>query len=173
MAFPSTLTVFPTYFLATAIVSGIKEETIISLKSKKAKKLVKILCVVLTICNINTRKLSQPSKKLNCLVSFSVNKLYRFPECKNSKGASQQIFSTSKKIKLVLQQLSVKKVTSNDKVPSYLEHVTKFPKGHSFDFFIYDLFISVSFIQSLIYYRSTKVKLRPSGFCIANHITTN
>ena len=96
--------------------------------------------------HIKTRKLSQPSKKLNCPVQFSVKKLYRFPEYKISKDTSWQRSSTSKKIKLVLQQLSIKKATTDDKVPGYLEYVTRFPKGHSFDFLIYDLFISVSFI---------------------------
>ena len=116
--------------------------------------------------HIKTRKLSQPSKKLNCPVQFSVKKLYRFPEYKISKDTSWQRSSTSKKIKLVLQQLSIKKAASDDKVPGYL-YVTKFPKGHYFDFLIYDLFIYFCFI----YYSSTKVKLVPSGFGIANHIT--
>ena len=92
------------------------------------------------------RKLPQPSTKLNCPVQFPVKKLYRFPEDKISKGTSWQRSSTSKKIKLALQQLSIKKVTTDDKVPGYLEYVTRFPKGHSFVFLIYDLFISVSFI---------------------------
>ena len=164
--FPYILTVFLTYFLATVIISAIKEDTVISLKSKNTKKLVKILCVELILHNIKTRKLSQHSKKLNCPVQFSVKKLYRFPEYKISKDTSWQRSSTSKKIKLVLQQLSIKKAASDDKVPGYL-YVTKFPKGHYFDFLIYDLFIYFCFI----YYSSTKVKLVPSGFGIANHIT--
>ena len=138
----------------------------ISLKSKNTKKLVKILCVELILHNIKTRKLSQRSKKLNCPVQFSVKKLYRFPEYKISKDTSWQRSSTSKKIKLVLQQLSIKKAASDDKVPGYL-YVTKFPKGHYFDFLIYDLFIYFCFI----YYSSTMVKLVPSSFGVANHIT--
>ena len=116
---------------------------------------------------IKTRKLSQPSKKLNCPVQFSLKKLYRFPEYKISKDTSWQRSSASKKIKPVLKQLSIKKATSDDKVPGYLEYVTKFPKGHSFDFLIYDLFIYSCFI----YYSSIIVKLVASGFGIANHIT--
>ena len=116
--------------------------------------------------HIKTRKLSQPSKKLNCPVQFSVKKLYRFPEYKISKDTSWQKSSTSKKIKLVLQQLSIKKATTDDKVPGYLEYVTKFPKGHSFDFLIYDLFIYFCFI----YCSSIKGKLVPSGFGIPNHL---
>ena len=97
--------------------------------------------------HIKTRKLSQPSKKLNCPVQFSVKKLYRFPEYKISKDTSWQRSSTSKKIKLFLQQLSIKKATTDDKVSGYLEYVTKFPKGNYFGFFIMIyLFISVSFI---------------------------
>ena len=38
--------------------------------------------------HIKTRKLSQPSKKLNCPVQFSVKKLCRFPEYKISKDTS-------------------------------------------------------------------------------------
>ena len=38
--------------------------------------------------HIKTRKLSRPSKKLNCPVQFSVKKLYRFPEYKISKDTS-------------------------------------------------------------------------------------
>ena len=76
------------------------------------------------------RKLSQPSKKLNCPVQFSVKKLYRFlPEYKIFKDTSWQRSSTSKKRKLVLQQLSIKKAKSDDKVPGYLEYVAKFLKS--------------------------------------------
>ena len=114
-----------------------------------------------------TRKLSQPSKKLNCPIQFSGKKLYCFPEYKISKDTGWQRSSTSKKIKLVLQQLSIKKATTDDKFPDYLEYVTKFPKGHSFDFLIYDLFIYFCFI----YYSGIKGKLVPSGFGIPNHIT--
>ena len=110
--------------------------------------------------HIKTRKLSQPSKKLNCPVQFSVKKLYRFPEYKISKDTSWQRSSTSKKIKLVLQQLSIKKATTVDKVPGYLEYVTKFPKGNnSFDFVICDLFIYFCFL----YYNSIQVKFVPSS----------
>ena len=52
IAFPSILTVFHTYFLATAIISDFKEETLISLKSKNTNYLEKILCVELIIRNI-------------------------------------------------------------------------------------------------------------------------
>ena len=120
--------------------------------------------------HIKTRKLSQPSKKLNCPVQFSVKKLCRFPEYKISKDTSWQRSSTSKKIKLVLQQLSIKKATTDDKVPGYLEYVKKviIPKGNnSFDFFIYDLFIYFCFL----YYSSIQVKLVPSSFGIVNDIT--
>ena len=88
-----------------------------------------------------------------------------FPKYKISKDTSWQRSSKSKKIKLVLQQLSIKKATADDKVPGYLEYVTKFLKGNNcFDFlFMIYLFISVSFI--------TVVKLVPSSFGIANHIT--
>ena len=85
--------------------------------------------------HIKTRKLSQPSKKLNCPVQFSVKKLYLFPEYAISKDTSWQRSSTSKKIKLVLQQLSIKKATTDDKVSGYLEYVTEFPKGNFFYFF--------------------------------------
>ena len=160
ITFPYILTVFLTYFLATVIISAIKEDTVISLKSKNTKKLVKILCVELIPHNIKTRKLSQHSKKLNCPVQFSVKKLYRFPEYKISKDTSWQRSSTSKKIKLVLQQLSIKKATTVDKVPGYLEYVTKFPKGNnSFDFVICDLFIYFCFL----YYNSIQVKFVPSS----------
>ena len=64
-----------------------------------------------------------------------------------TKNTIWQRSSTSKKIKLVLQQLSIKKATTDDKVSGYLEYVTKFPKGNYFGFFIMIyLFISVSFI---------------------------
>ena len=55
--------------------------------------------------HMKTRKLSQPSKKLNCPAQFSVKKLHRLPEYKISKDTSWQRSSTSKKIKLVLLQL--------------------------------------------------------------------
>lgn len=48
-----------------------------------------------------------------------------------------------KQIKLVLQQLSIKKAAVDNKLPSHLEYVTKFPKGYFFGFFVYDVFISV------------------------------
>ena len=107
ITFPYILTVFLTYFLATVIISAINEETAISLKSKNTKKLVKILCGELILHSIKTRKLSQRSKKLNCPVQFSVKKLYRFPEYNISKGTNWQRSSTSKKIKPVLQQISI------------------------------------------------------------------
>ena len=110
--------------------------------------------------HIKTRKLSQPSKKLNCTVQFSVKKLYRFPENKISKDTSWKRSSTSRKIKLVLQQLSIKKATSDDKVPGYLEYVTKFPKGHSFDFLIYDFFIYLFLFHLLQKYNSKSRSLR-------------
>ena len=84
-----------------------------------------------------------------------------------TKNTIWQRSSTSKKIKLVLQQLSIKKATTDDKFPGYLEYVTKFPKGNYFGFFIYDLFIYFCFL----YYSSIKVKLIPSSFGIVNHIT--
>ena len=107
ITFPYILAVFLTYFLATVIISAINEEAAISLKIKNTKKLVKILCVELILHNIKTRKLSQHSKKLNCPVQFSVKKLYRFPEYNISKDTSWQRSSTSKKIKPVLQQISI------------------------------------------------------------------
>ena len=49
-----------------------------------------------------------------------------------------------KQIKLVLQQLSIKKAAFDNNLPSHLEYVTKFPKGYFFFlFFVYDVFISV------------------------------
>lgn len=48
-----------------------------------------------------------------------------------------------KQIKLVLQQLSIKKAAFDNNLPSHLEYVTKFPKGFFFLFFVYDVFISV------------------------------
>ena len=166
--FPCILTVFLTYFLANVIISVIKEKTIISLKIKKYKETRKDLVPgVDHTQHVKTRKLSQPSKKLNCPVQFSVKKLCRFPEYKISKDTSWQRSSTSKKIKLVLQQLSIKKATTDDKFPGYLEYVTKFPKGNYFGLFIYDLFIYFCFL----YYSSIEVKLIPSSFGIVNHIT--
>ena len=52
IALPFILTVFRAYFLPTAVISAIKEETVTLLKSKNTKKLVKILCVELMIHNI-------------------------------------------------------------------------------------------------------------------------
>ena len=71
-----------------------------------------------------------------------------FPNTKFPKKppGKDPVHQKKKKKKLALQQLSIKKATTDDKVPGYLEYVTKFPKGHSFDFLIYDLFISVLFI---------------------------
>ena len=84
---PYIVTVFLTYFLATVIISAIKEETVISLKSKNAKKLEKFLRVELIIHNIKTRKLSQPSKKKfpspilsKEIVSFSGIQNFQRPE---------------------------------------------------------------------------------------------
>ena len=55
-----------------------------------------------------------------------------------------------KQIKLVLQQLSIKKAAFDNNLPSHLEYVTKFPKGYFFFlFFVYDVFISVWFIKGV------------------------
>ena len=147
--FPCILTVFPTYFLANVIISVIKEKTIISLKRKKYKETRKDLVPgVDHTQHVKTRKLSQPSKKLNCPVQFSVKKLCRFPEYKISKDTSWQRSSTSKKIKLVLQQLSIKKATTVDKFQVIWNMSQSFQKVIIlliFLFMIY-LFISVSFI---------------------------
>ena len=100
------------------------------------------MCGVDHTQHIKIRKLSQPSKKLNCPIQFSVNKFNRFLECKISEDTSWQRSSTLKKSR-------VKKATFDDNVPGYLEYVTKFPKGHSLDFLIYHSFISVSFITGV------------------------
>ena len=134
ITFSYILTVLLTYFLATVIISAIKEETVISLKSKNTKKLVR---GVDHTQHIKTRKLSQLSKKLNCPVPFSVKKIVPFLL---QHFHRHQLAKTHyiQKIKLILLQLSIKKVTSDDEVPGYLEYITKFQKVHSFDFLIYD-----------------------------------
>ena len=77
--------------------------------------------------HIKSRKLAQPTKKLDCPVRFSVKKLYRFPEYKIFKDTSWQRSNTSKKIKNILTQLRLD--SSSEVIPGYLEYVTKFPKG--------------------------------------------
>ena len=117
-------------------------------KKQKCKEIRKVLARGIDHTqHIKTRKLSQPSKKLYFPVQLSVKKLYRFPEYKISKDPSWQRSNTSKKVKLVLQQLSITKATSDDEVPGNLEYVIKFPKRHSFDVLIYALRISVLFIS--------------------------
>ena len=76
--------------------------------------------------HIKSRKLAQPTKKLDCPVRFSVKKLYRFPEYKIFKDTSWQRSNTSKKIKSVLRKLNS---SNSEGVPGYLEYVTKFPRG--------------------------------------------
>ena len=100
IAFPFMLTAFLTYFLATLTISAIKEETIISLNNKNTKKTRKDLVRGVDHSqHRKTRKLSQPPKKLNCLVQFSVKKFYRSLEYKFLKGTSWKRSSTSKKNK--------------------------------------------------------------------------
>ena len=77
--------------------------------------------------HIKSRKLAQPTKKLDCPVSFSVKKLYRFPEYKIFKDTSWQRSNTSKKIKNILTHLRLD--SNSEDIPGYLEYVTKFPKG--------------------------------------------
>ena len=98
--------------------------------------------------HIKTRKLLQPSKKLNCPVQFSVKKLYLFPEYTISKDTSWQRSSTSKKIKLVLQQLSIKKATTVDKFQVIWNMSQSFQKVIMLLIllFVIYLFASVSFI---------------------------
>ena len=88
--------------------------------------------------HIKTRKLSQLSKKLNCPVPFSVKKIVPFSRLQHFQRHQLAKIQYIQKIKLFIQQLSIKKATSDGKVPSYLDYVTKFPKGQSFDFLIYD-----------------------------------
>ena len=64
-----------------------------------------------------------------------------------------------KQIKLVLQQLSIKKAAFDNNLPSHLEYVTKFPKGY---FFFYFLFMMYLFLFDLL--REYKSKTRFLNF---------
>ena len=80
--------------------------------------------------HLKSRRLAQPTKKLNCPVKFTVKKIYRFPEYKISKDNNWQRSNKSKDIKARLAYFK-KDSKENLKfdIPGTLEYVTQFPSG--------------------------------------------
>ena len=65
---------------------------------------------------IKTKKLTQPSKKVGCPVTFAVKKIYSFPECKISTDTKRQ--RTNVSIKLTYANLVKER---SPEISSYLD----------------------------------------------------
>ena len=81
---------------------------------------------------IKTKKLTQPSKKVGCPVTFSVKKIYSFPEYKISADTKRQRTNASIKLRDILSNL----LTSCDEkkfrdfnLRGQLQYITCFPTG--------------------------------------------
>ena len=76
---------------------------------------------------IKTKKLTQPSKKVGCPVTFAVKKIYSFPEYKISADTKHQRTNVSKKLRDILSNIlkSCEEKKSRDlKLPGQLQYIT-------------------------------------------------
>ena len=78
---------------------------------------------------IKTRKLSQPTKKLDCPVRFQVKKIYRFPKFAIIKDTKHLRDVNSKALKEVLGKLKLDKKTLFEESFGHLEYVCMIPPG--------------------------------------------
>ena len=81
---------------------------------------------------IKIKKLTQPSKKVGCLVTFAVKKIYSFPEYKISVDTKCQRTNTSIKLRGILSNIlkSCEEKKSRDfKLPGQFQYITCFPAG--------------------------------------------
>ena len=81
---------------------------------------------------IKTKKLTQPSKKVGCPVTFAVKKIYSFPEHKISADTKRQRTNASIKLRDILSNIlkSCEEKKSRDfKLPGQLQYITCFPTG--------------------------------------------
>ena len=79
--------------------------------------------------HIKTRKLSQPTKKLDCPVRFQVKKIYRFPKFAIIKDTKHLRDINSKALKEVLGKLKLDKKTLFEESFGHLEYVCMIPPG--------------------------------------------
>ena len=78
---------------------------------------------------IKTRKLSQPTKKLDCPVRFQVKKIYRFPKFAIIKDTKHLRDVNSKARKEVFGKLKLDKKTLFEDSFGHLEYVRMIPPG--------------------------------------------
>ena len=81
---------------------------------------------------IKTKRLTQPSKKVGCPVTFAVKKIYSFPEYKISIDTKRQRTNASIKLRDILSNIrkSCEEKKSRDfKLPGQLQYITCFPTG--------------------------------------------
>ena len=78
--------------------------------------------------HIKTRKLSQPTKKLDCPVRFQVKKIYRFPKFAIIKDTKHLRDVNSKALKEVLGKLKLDKKTLFEESFGHLEYVCMIPR---------------------------------------------
>ena len=87
--------------------------------------------------SVKTRKLTQPTKKLNCPVTFHAKKIFKFPEHRISKDTKWNRTMASKEIKTKLE--SFKKDVNTSQSFGCLEYLTHFPHKGNLFFFYQDL----------------------------------
>ena len=81
---------------------------------------------------IKTKKLTQPSKKVGCPVTFAVKKIYSFPEYKISTDTKPQRTNASIKLTDILSNIRKScdgKKSRDFKLPGQLQYITYFPTG--------------------------------------------
>ena len=70
---------------------------------------------------IKTKKLTQLSKEVGCLVTFAVKKIYSFPERKISADTKRQRTNASKKLRDILSNILKSCEEKKSRVLSYLD----------------------------------------------------
>lgn len=71
---------------------------------------------------IKTRKLTQPTKKLDCPVVFNVKKIFRFPKFKIDHDTKWNRSVASKQLRNILMS------KESQPVEGHLEFITRFPQ---------------------------------------------
>lgn len=93
-------------------------------KEKKAQQLMTDHCAP-----VRTKKHTQRTKKMKCPVSFSVKKLFRFPEFRIEKNSKWERQKASKRLREYL--LDMRNQNTKEKF-GHLEYITTFATGTRF-----------------------------------------
>ena len=109
-----------------------------------------------------TRKLTQPTKTLDCPVTFHFKKLFRFPEFKIDTNTKWNRSVASQKLRNLLEQIQTSVLTEQNKQENmtksklgHLEYVTRFP---SKKYLINCMKFCANIYSKIIFVRTTYVR---------------